>query len=197
MAFNDKIIAMNNVTSSSNLSFLPTGNINWMVRNIVTEAEGTLGMWKVSGGLGITLGFYYAFSTEFTDLQLHCTNGIYYYFQNNNVATKKVSYEAIVTNDGSIGDTIVSDIQAITAGQALNIRPPVGQEWVIHNIGCDAQPGNLLRKITAGDYLLVERLPSYSLRTGLNLLCTYDNYVQIYNAGAIAGNFGYDGIRTK
>ena len=194
MTFNDKIIQNQTLLTNASYGFQPPAGVNWMVRNLVTEGAGTLNVWKVSGGIHVL--FTMLPSQNLLDMQLHCTNTQYYYFNNTEATSKRISYEVIVTNDGNIGDTIVSDAQSVLTEQNFNIQPPAGQEWVIHNIGCDTKTGNVYR-IDPGGYMYFDNIPANSLRVGYNLLCTNTNYVQVHNPGVGTGNYCFDGIRTK
>lgn len=194
MSFNDRIADIASTGTGSTLSLQPAAGINWLMRNIVTEAEATLKYYKASGGAVITIAEMTQ-PTALKDIQLHCTNGIYYTVTNDNAGTKNIAYDGIVTNDGTIGDTVVQDIQAILTTDILTIRPTIGQEWVIHNIAT-FYPAKIM-KYDGTSFLEIERIPASSMRTGLNLVLNYYDYVIVQNLGSGTGNIGYDGIRTK
>jgi hypothetical protein len=194
MATNDRIAGIQTVLTTAIYEFRPGAGINWMLKNIIAEADGELYFKGISSGLVIKIDSWIG-NRNFLDKVFHCSNGFYYYFKNTNVASKKVHYDGIITNDGATGDTLVQGISTIASSAVLTVQPSAGQEWVIHNLmfdtDCRVNVTNGTDTIAIGDY------PANTMISGLNLILNNTNYLTLTNIGVASGEIGYDGIRTK
>ena len=94
----------------------------------------------------------------------------------------------------AVGD-VKKDLQSIPSNGTLDIRPPSGEEWVIHNIYHSAEAelyitnGTISAKISKHD------------REG-GWFCywfhvTNDQWLQVKNISSSSAVIGYDGVQTK
>ena len=95
---------------------------------------------------------------------------------------------------------VVADMQEVSAGEALVIRPPEGEEWVIHNIyhEVDAQ---LIRvkQIDASttSEIVVDSHSGNGGWLGFAFHVTNTHYIKVENTSSSSGKIGYDGIITR
>lgn len=94
----------------------------------------------------------------------------------------------------SVGD-VKSDLQVIVNNQYLDIRPPSGEEWVIHNI---YHAGDVELYFWSGtDSILIDSA------SGAGAWCAYfwhvtnTVYLRVMNVSGGDIAIGYDGIQTK
>lgn len=94
----------------------------------------------------------------------------------------------------AIGD-VKSDIQNIANNAFLDVKPPLNEEWVIHNI---LYGGAMeLYKTNGTITIKVDNDTTIGGRIGIYLHCTNSVWYQIKNiSGALTG-LSYDGKQTK
>jgi hypothetical protein len=94
----------------------------------------------------------------------------------------------------AVGD-VVSGISSVAAGSFLDIRPPAGTEWVIHNIYHES---DIQLELYDGTNSLV-----FDTDTGAGVYAKYAFHVtnsiriRVKNTAASAKLIGYDGVQTK
>jgi hypothetical protein len=95
----------------------------------------------------------------------------------------------------AVGD-VKSNLVSVAAGGSLDIRPPVGEEWVIHNI-YHAYDVDLA--FTDGTNVLI-----FDTDTGAGVYAKYAFHVtntlwiRVVNKDAASARLiGYDGVQTK
>jgi hypothetical protein len=93
----------------------------------------------------------------------------------------------------AVGD-VKSGVQLVAAGAFLDIRPPSGEEWVVHNIHAGA--ASEVYFFDGTNSILVDSAGSRGW-LGQVFHCTNSMYYQIKNVSAGAALLGYDGIATK
>lgn len=90
---------------------------------------------------------------------------------------------------------VKSDIQAIANGGMLVIQPPLGEEWIIHNVYWGQ--GVTLRMVKGANVIGFDTDTTNGARLGMVFHLTNTQYLQILNAYAGNNNIGYDGVQTK
>jgi hypothetical protein len=99
-----------------------------------------------------------------------------------------------------LGD-VVSEIVAIAKDGSGDIRPPTGEEWVIHNLSWDNGKFNLAIRVGTTTCSFLNPQPTTEMVSdkmqGLNIHLTNSYYLQCYPFGANGVNLGYDGVKTK
>lgn len=95
----------------------------------------------------------------------------------------------------AIGD-VKAGIASVGSGQRYDIRPPVGEEWIIHNVYYDS---NIDMIMTNGvDSITFDRDTSQGARMGMVTHIKNDFWLQLYNYTAGTPlKIAYDGIQTK
>ncbi|MCD6148461.1 hypothetical protein J7J18_03755 [bacterium] len=95
----------------------------------------------------------------------------------------------------AVGD-VKSDLQSVAASNYLDIRPPSGEEWVIHNIYHEYDVSLVF---TDGTNEL-----TFDSDTGAGVYAKYafhvtnSLWIRVYNSDtANARLIGYDGVQTK
>jgi hypothetical protein len=94
----------------------------------------------------------------------------------------------------AVGD-VKSGISSIASGAYLDIRPPTGEEWVIHNI---YHASDIQLELYDGTNSLV-----FDTDTGAGVYAKYAFHVtnsiriRVKNTSASAQLIGYDGVQTK
>jgi hypothetical protein len=94
----------------------------------------------------------------------------------------------------AVGD-VKSGISSIASGAYLDIRPPAGEEWVIHNI---YHASDIQLELYDGTNSLV-----FDTDTGAGVYAKYAFHVtnsiriRVKNTSASAQLIGYDGVQTK
>lgn len=95
----------------------------------------------------------------------------------------------------AIGDT-KAGLQSISAGAVLDIRPPSGEEWIIHNFYYDNGPVEI-NKTDGTNVLKFDNDISSGGRLGTVFHVTNTQWIQIKNTTNTTTLIGYDGIQTK
>jgi len=94
----------------------------------------------------------------------------------------------------SIGDTI-SNIVSVAAGAYLNIKPPAGVEWVIHNINHE---GSVELYFTDGtNYIKIDSSNGPGGWLSFAFHVTNSRWYAVKNVETTAKLISYDGIVTK
>jgi hypothetical protein len=94
----------------------------------------------------------------------------------------------------AVGD-VKSAIQSVAANAYLDVQPPLGEEWVIHNV---YHEGDIQLEFYDGTNSLV-----FDSDTGAGVYAKYAFHVtnsvriRVKNTMATAKLIGYDGIQTK
>ena len=90
---------------------------------------------------------------------------------------------------------VTSNITSVAAGGYLDIQPPAGTEWVIHNIYHD---GDIQLEFYDGTNSLI-----FDTDTGPGVYayfafhCTNTRRIRVKNTATTAKLIGYDGVVTK
>lgn len=91
---------------------------------------------------------------------------------------------------------VKNSLQSVAAGAVLDIKPPSGEEWVIHNIYYHAGPVEI--NIFNGTLTIkADTDQTAGGRFGAVYHVTSTQWLQIKNTSGAAIIFGYDGIQTK
>lgn len=91
----------------------------------------------------------------------------------------------------------------LTADQIFDIRPPVGEEWTIHNLYYGSSSYNATVTIDliiqdGATQVYFDRDTSQGARLGLYLNLTNNHYLRLKNGTASnTFNVSYDGVQTK
>ncbi|MEM1540612.1 MAG: hypothetical protein QXJ07_04435 [Candidatus Bathyarchaeia archaeon] len=94
----------------------------------------------------------------------------------------------------AVGD-VKSGIVSVAAGDYLDIRPPAGEEWVIHNI---YHEGDVQLEFYDGTYSLVfESASGAGVYSKYAFHVTNSVRIRVKNLASTAKLIGYDGIQTK
>lgn len=195
MTFRDRVTSFGNYAVSSYLNFKPDTGINWMLRNINTSGRASLEFYKVSGGLVIEIDRSIINPLDIHDKVFHCSPDVYYRVKNIDTNTIKIAADGIVSREGNIGDTLVQNIERKSAGQAVTIQPPAGEEWVIHNILFQG-PIELIKVSGATELATMQFNQTNSSLIGLSMYCTNSIYWKVKHIGSGYNNIGYDGQKT-
>lgn len=89
---------------------------------------------------------------------------------------------------------MVGSITPVAAGASLDIRPPSGQEWIIHNIKYGGQ-------VTLNDYDSTNTLQWDSDtgaggRLGLTEHVSNSYWIRVTNTGSTTINISFNGMQT-
>lgn len=95
----------------------------------------------------------------------------------------------------AIGD-VVTGLQSVANNGVLDIRPPAGQEWVVHNIYYNN--GTIeFYKTDDTNLLKFDSDTSQGARLGVVFHVTNAQWIQVKNTAGSTTIIGYDGIQTK
>jgi len=94
----------------------------------------------------------------------------------------------------AVGD-VKSDLQSVANGNYLDIRPPSGEEWVIHNIyhSDDAE----LYFSNGTDEIRFSSHSGEGGWIGYFFHVTNSHYLRVKNVSGATALIGYDGVQTK
>lgn len=95
----------------------------------------------------------------------------------------------------AIGD-VKANLQSVGNNGILDIKPPNGEEWVIHNIYYN-QGTVEFYKTNGVHSILFDVDNSRGGRLGALFHCTSTQWLQLKNKATTATLIGYDGIQTK
>lgn len=94
----------------------------------------------------------------------------------------------------AIGD-VKQGTGSLASGVLFAIQPPVGEEWVIHNLYY-TQPVSL-RLVSGGNVIKFDSDTTGGARLGMVFHLTNGHYLQLLNDATIENKVAYDGIQTK
>lgn len=97
----------------------------------------------------------------------------------------------------AIGDVVASFITPVISGNAFNIRPPSGNEWIVHNIAYDNGIVDFYKVDSSGGALMYDSDTSAGGRFNGAYHCTNDVWYQLKNSGSVTINMSYDGVQSK
>lgn len=95
----------------------------------------------------------------------------------------------------AVGDVKTGMSMVATQNGVFTIQPPVGEEWVIHNIYYSQ--GVSIRIISGGQTCTIDTDTSSGARLGTCFHLTNTHYISILNTYNGGNAIGYDGIQTK
>lgn len=98
----------------------------------------------------------------------------------------------------AVGD-VKAGINTISAGQSYSIQPPVGEEWVIHNLYYETGGYKIDFQIIDGVGMIgFDSDTSSGARLGVVYHLTNTHYLKVVNTSAgTTMKISYDGIQTK
>ena len=94
----------------------------------------------------------------------------------------------------AVGDA-VTVIATVADGEYLDIRPPSGVEWIIHNIVHSASCE--LYKTDGTNYILVDSSTGNGGWLGFSFHVTHDVWYAVKNVSGANALISYDGIQSK
>jgi hypothetical protein len=94
----------------------------------------------------------------------------------------------------AVGD-VKADLQSVTNGNYLEIRPVAGEEWVIHNIYYSGQVQ--LYRHNGTSSIQFDTDSSSGARLGAVFHCTNGQFLRVINNAGATINIAYDGVQTK
>ena len=195
MAFRDRVTLMSSRTPGDCLSFRPDSGINWLLRNIDSNGKSKLFFRDAVTSLSIEIDSALKGIHRKNEL-FHCSNQIYY-----RVCSDESTNNILVAGDGYVsredgkGDTLVQNIEQKAQGTRLQMRPPEGEEWVIHTVMSNGA-FDLYKTSPAGSIFSKRIYQPKSALTGLHLYCTNSVWWEIEQLDTGNVNMGYDGVRT-
>ena len=94
----------------------------------------------------------------------------------------------------AIGD-VRAGMLSVLVNEYVDIRPPEGEEWVIHNI---YYSGSVKLYFTDGtNHIMFDTAPGPGGHLNFNFHVTYNYWIRVMNASMETILVGYDGVRTK
>lgn len=98
----------------------------------------------------------------------------------------------------AVGD-VKSGMGVIATNGNFDIRPPVGEEWVVHNVYYTANGWIYFRMVDAvgNSTIQFDSDNTAGARLGACFHLTNNQYLRITNQSGSNQTFGYDGIQTK
>lgn len=97
----------------------------------------------------------------------------------------------------AIGD-VVSDLVSVPSGGVVDMRPPSGNEWIIHNVVYGSGSSIQYNKVSAsGSILTFDTDSTMGGRFNGSYHCTNDIWYQLENSGSASVLVSYDGVQTK
>ena len=91
---------------------------------------------------------------------------------------------------------VVTGISSIASGAFLEIQPPTGEEWVIHNIYY-SQGTVEFYKYDGVNTIKFDSDTSFGARLGAVFHVTNAQWIRVKNTAGSATIVGYDGVKTK
>jgi hypothetical protein len=94
----------------------------------------------------------------------------------------------------AVGD-VKNDLSSIGTGLILQIKPPSGEEWVIHNLYW----GNAasIKVVRGADSVTLDSDTSKGGRLGMVYHVTNTQWLELVNDYTDFSVLGYDGVQTK
>jgi len=89
----------------------------------------------------------------------------------------------------------VGILSATAASGTLDIKPPAGEEWIVHNVYHDG-PATLY-KTDGTNTVTIDTDTSGGVWSGFFFHVTNSHYLQVKNDDSSSKVLGYDGIRSK
>lgn len=195
MAFRDRVTLMSSRAPGECLSFRPDSGINWLLRNIDSNGKSRLFFRDAATSLSVEIESALKGIHRKNEI-FHCSNQ-FYYLVCSDESTKNilVAEDGFVSRQDGKGDTLVQKIEQKARGERLRMRPPAGQEWVIHTV-MSRGAFDLYKTGPAGSIFSKRIHQRNSALTGLHLYCTNSVWWEIeqLNAGNVI--MGYDGVRV-
>lgn len=94
----------------------------------------------------------------------------------------------------AVGD-VKSEISSVNAGAYLNVQPPAGEEWVIHNIYHESDVE--LHFYDGTNSLVFDSDAGAGVYAKYAFHVTNSRYIRVKNTAASAKLIGYCGVQTK
>lgn len=93
------------------------------------------------------------------------------------------------------GDVCNVGVLTVAENDFMYLRPPVGEEWVVHNIGhsCGAE----LQFFDGTNSVVMDTVSDGTAWVGMYLHCTYDKYYRVRNTSLLSNLMCADGMKTK
>lgn len=95
----------------------------------------------------------------------------------------------------AIGDVKQGYANALAPNDYLEIQPPAGEEWIIHNIYYSNSVG--FRIVYPGGTLPFDSDSGNGARLGMVFHVTNTQYLRITNQYSTGINVAFDGVQTK
>lgn len=194
MAFRDRVTLMSSRAPGECLSFRPDSGINWLLRNIDSDGKSKLFFRDAEANLSVEIDSSLKGIHRKNEI-FHCSNRFYYRVRNDSTSDMLIAEDGFVSRQDGKGDTLVQKIEQKAQGTRLQMRPPVGQEWVIHTVMSNGA-FDLYKTGPAGSIFSKRIYQGNSALTGLHLYCKNSVWWEIeqLNAGNVI--MGYDGVRV-
>ena len=94
----------------------------------------------------------------------------------------------------AVGD-VKSNLVSVASNDVLTIQPPVGEEWIIHNIYHES---NIELRLTDGtNTLTFDSTTGRGVYARFSFHVTNTLYLQIVNVDTVSRLIGYDGVQSK
>lgn len=194
MAFRDRVTLMSSIAPETGINFRPDSGINWVLRNIDSNGNSKLFFRDE------TTGLYIAIDNPLKGIHrkneiFHCSNRFFYRVRNEESRNILVAADGYVSREDGKGDTLVQKIEQKAKGEKLQMRPPAGQEWVIHTVMSQGA-FDLYKASSAGSIFSKRIYQGNSALTGLHLYCTNSVWWEIKHLDERTVTVGYDGVRV-
>lgn len=93
------------------------------------------------------------------------------------------------------GDVYIAGVFTVPQDDYMYLRPPVGEEIVIHNIGHSQSA--VLEFFDGTNAVVMDTVSDGSSWVGMYLHCTYDKYYRVKNTSVLDSLMCADGMKTK
>ncbi len=139
------------------------------------------------------------------ELNIYINNANYVLLTNTSGGLASVSFSGVVARDFGTGlSTVVTDVVTLGAGGVLTIRPPVGEEWKITEIGSSVWTAgppsfpDVLVEMTDGilTAIMAQGTDSKDFVNSLEILIDRDNYLQITDTFGGGQDVGFSAVKT-
>lgn len=194
MAFRDRVTLMSSKPPGDYLSFRPDSGINWLLRNIDSNGKSKLFFRDATTDLSIEIDSSLKGIHRKNEI-FHCSNRFYYRVRNDSTGDMLMAEDGFVSRQDGKGDTLVQKIEQKAQGTRLQMRPPAGQEWVIHTVMSNGA-FDLYKTGPEGSIFSKRIYQPNSALTGLHLYCTNSVWWEIKQLDTGTLNMGYDGVRV-
>ena len=143
----------------------------------------------------------------YKSLKIFIDNTNYLRVTNTNVAGQAIAVIGTIARiRGSAATAVMSDVRAIGAGLTIQIRPPLGEEWMITDIGGSVWVGvppaslpNLTVEVTDGILASIVARPADNTPwiDDMELLVDNTNFIQITDTGGAGCNICFSALKTR